>query len=334
MAKKTKQAKHVNNLYYINGQAKNSNINAEKQKLKEREKRIKQQNKAKVEDDFDAKTEEVIQMTNKNKIKKEKEKMKKLEQQEIKRKKKNKKIKLAIEIFMILAIIIGGITFALVSPIFNIKNIEIQNNEKINAEEIKSLSELKTDENIFRYISSKIIENIKTNAYIEKVEIHRKLPDTVVIKVKERKHSYSVDFLGKYAYINNQGYILEISEDSNQKPIIQGITTKEEDIIVGKRLCKEDLEKLEDVIKIMDISKEYSLDSKITSIDISNKNNYSIYLQEEQKKVYLGDSNNLSNKILYVNAIIEQEKGKRGEIFANGDLNNKFKVYFRESLNV
>ena len=84
----------------------------------------------------------------------------------------------------------------------------------------------------------------------------------------------------------------------------------------------------------MNATKEYNLDTKVKSIDISDKNEYSIYLEEEKKKVYLGDNTNLSNKMLYVNAIIEEEKGKAGEIFANGDLNNKFRVYFRESLNV
>ena len=84
----------------------------------------------------------------------------------------------------------------------------------------------------------------------------------------------------------------------------------------------------------MNVAKEYNLDTKVTSIDIGNKNEYSIYLEEEQKKVYLGDNSNLTNKMLYVNAIIEQEKGKKGDIYANGDLDDKFKVYFRESLNV
>lgn len=127
---------------------------------------------------------------------------------------------------------------------------------------------------------------------------------------------------------------MEIAEDSKQKIILQGITTPEEEVIVGKRLKDQDLERLEDVIKIKNATKEYNLDSKVTSIDISNKNEYSIYLEEEKKKIYLGDGTNLSNKMLYINAIIEEEKGKAGEIFANGDLNNKFRVYFKESLNV
>ena len=35
-----------------------------------------------------------------------------------------------------------------------------------------------------------------------------------------------------------------------------------------------------------------------------------------------------------VQVIAGSDKGKTGEIYANGDLNNKFRVYFRESLNV
>lgn len=334
MAKKIKEADM--DLYYINyGQAPKDNIEdiMKRKKAKEREKRIKQ-NKAKKEADFEIDLDTVIQMTNKNKIKKEEEKRRKLTQEEKKRKKRNKKIKFVLKTFLLLGIIVGGIVFAMISPIFNVKDIQVFNNEQVSSETIISLSELKTEENIFRFSSSKTAKKIKENAYIENVKIHRKIPSTIQIEIEEREHSYSVDFLGKYAYINKQGYILEIVEDSKQKLILQGIATSEEQVVVGNRLNEEDLQKLEDVIKIMNAAKEYDLDTKVTSIDISDKNEYSIYLEEEKKKAHLGDNTNLSNKMLYVNAIIEEEKGKAGEIFANGDLNNKFRVYFRESLNV
>jgi cell division protein FtsQ len=333
MAKKAKEAEM--NLYYMNnGQAQKDDIEAKmkRKKEKEREKRI-NQNKA-IKEEFDVDTETVIQMTNKNKIKKDEEKKRKLTQQEKRRKKRNKKIKFFLKIFLLLAIIIGGISFAMVSPIFNITEIQVLDNEQVSSETVISLSGLKTEENIFKFNSSKIVNSIKENAYIENVKIHRKIPNKIQIEVEEREHTYSADFLGKYAYISKQGYILEISEDSKQKIIIQGIVTPEEQVVVGNRLNDSDLERLEDVMKIMNSAKEYDLDDKVTSIDISDKNEYSIYLEEEGKKVYLGDTSNLSNKMLYVNAILEEEKGKAGEIFVNGDLNNKFKVYFRESLNV
>jgi len=179
-----------------------------------------------------------------------------------------------------------------------------------------------------------VANKIEENAYIKKPKIHRKIPSTIQLEVEERTHYYSAEFLGKYAYIGKQGYILEIAEDSKQKLILQGIGTPEEQVVEKNRLNQEDIEKIEDVMKIMSVIKEYELDSKATSIDIHDKNNYSIYFEGEKKRVYLGDSTNLSNKLLYVNAIMEEEKGKAGEIFANGDVNQKFKVYFKESLNI
>lgn len=327
-------AKEIN--YIPTGQAsKNATEDSriKKKKIQERQKRIKQKNGVK-EKDFDLETETVIQMTNKNKIKKQEAQKKKLTQEEKRKKARTKRLKKVLKILLLLGIIAGGIAFAMVSPIFNIQNIEVLKNEKVSTQTIISLSELKTGENIFRFSSTKVANLIKENAYIEMVKIHRWIPNTVQIEIEEREHTYSVDFLGKYAYINKQGYILEIAEDSKQKPILQGISTPEEQVVTGNRLNNEDLQKIEDVIKIMNVTKEYNLETKVTSIDISDKNEYSIQIEEEKKRVYLGDSSNLSNKMLYVNAILDEEKGKAGEIFANGDLNNKFRVYFRESLSL
>ena len=179
---------------------------------------------------------------------------------------------------------------------------------------------------------NKVNKNIKTNAYIESVEIKRKLPNKVQIQIEERKQEYNVEFLNGYAYINNQGYILQISEEKQALPTIQGISTPDEQIVEGNRLNSEDLEKLEVIIQIMNICKNYELDSKITNIDISTKDEYTLYLEEEKKTIYLGDKSNLSNKMLYVQVIIEENRGKEGAIFVNGDLNNNFKPRFKEKV--
>ena len=335
-----KKIKEMEN-YYMGQEEKEETLEEmmkrKKEKQKEREKRIskrKKEEKKKEEKDekFELDTEMVINMTNKNKVEKEEAQRKKITKQEKKRRKRIKKIKFFLKIFLLVGIIAGSITFALTSPIFNIKDIKVINNNKIPTDTIISLSGLKKDENIFKFYKKSIIQKIKENPYVENVEIHRRLPQTIEIDIEERVATYSIDYMGKYAYINTQGYILEISEDSQNMPIIEGATTNEEEIIPGNRLNNEDLLRLEQVIKIMNTARDCSIDNKITSIDISEENNYSIYLSEEKKKVYLGDCSNLSNKMLYVQAIIEQEKGKAGEIFVNGDLNNKFNPYFREEV--
>ena len=281
---------------------------------------------------FEEDTETVIQMTNKNKIKKDEKQRRALTKKERKRKKKIKRIKFFLKLILFVGLASGTIIFALTSPIFNIKDIKVINNNQVQADTVISLSELKKEDNIFKFYGKNVVNKIKENAYIENVKIHRKLPNTIEIKVEERTPTFSVDYMGKYAYINTQGYILEIAETNNGMTIIQGATTKEEDIQPGNRLCNEDLSRLEETIKILDSANENKLEGKVTSIDISNKNEYSIYIESEKKKVHLGDSTNISNKMLYVLAIIEKEKGKEGDIFVNGDLNNKFQPYFREKV--
>lgn len=281
---------------------------------------------------FEEDTETVIQMTNKNKIKKDEKQRRALTKKERKRKKKIKRIKFFLKLILFVGLASGTIIFALTSPIFNIKDIKVINNNQVQADTIISLSELKKEDNIFKFYGKNVVNKIKANAYIENVKIHRKLPNTIEIKVEERTPTFSVDYMGKYAYINTQGYILEIAETNNGMTIIQGATTKEEDMKPGNRLCNEDLSRLEETIKILDSANENKLEGKVTSIDISNKNEYSIYIESEKKKIHLGDSTNISNKMLYVLAIIEKEKGKEGDIFVNGDLNNKFQPYFREKV--
>ena len=306
----------------------------EKKKKVEREKRIKEINKTKKQeqDSFDFETETVIGMTNKNNSIKKNEKKQVMSKKQRELQKKKKKIKFFLKIFTLLFLIIGTIIIAMVSPIFYIKKIEVINNNQISKETVISISGLSLNTNIFKFFKKQVKSNIEENPYIESAEIKRKLPGTVEISVKEREKKFSIQFLNEYAHIDEQGYILEISEDKLSLPVIIGVETPEENILPGNRLEKEDLIKLEVVINMMKIAQKNNFADKITSIDISDENEYSIYLEEEQKKVYLGDASSLKDKMIWIPEIMEREKGKAGEIFVNGDFNNKFRAYFREQV--
>ena len=328
------QKKQIDNLYNFSEQT-TTNIKEQekikKKKAREREKRIKQK-KAEQKSQFDFDTETVIGMAQKNNKVKEQEIQRKKTKKQAKLERKMKKIKRIIKWTALLLIIIGGIIFALVSPLFNIKEIQVVNNNLITTETIVSLSQLQENQNIFKFNKNKVEKEIKTNPYIESVNIKRKIPNKVEISIEERKRNFNVEFLNGYAYINNQGYILEISEQKLDLPVIQGISTEQEQIVEGNRLNTEDLEKLETVIKIFNISQKYDLDKKISGINIENKNNYIIYMNEEKKTIYLGNESNLSNKMLYLSPILQETQGKEGIIYLNGDFNNNFNPIFREKV--
>ena len=171
-------------------------------------------------------------------------------------------------------------------------------------------------------------ENIKKNAYIEDVQVYRMLPDKIEIEVKERKASFMLDLNGKYAYINNQGYILEITKENIYLPIITGYSNNQE-IIEGNRLEEKDLKSLEKVISIMESANNNQIAELITKIDIADDTNFILTLENEQKKVYLGDASDISTRMYYLKGILQDKKGKQGEAFIDGNLNTD-RVFFRE----
>ncbi|CDE25029.1 polypeptide-transport-associated domain protein FtsQ-type [Clostridium sp. CAG:440] len=302
-----------------------------KQKQRQREKRIKEMKKNE-ETEFDFDTETVINMTNKNNKNFMKKNNAAISKNQRKIAKKKKRVKRIIKWTSLALIIIAGAIFAFASPLFNITQIEVINTNLLSKDKVISLSGIKKDQNIFRFLKSDVIKKIKEDPYVQDVKINRQLPNKVQIDIEERQRNFSLEFLNGYAYINNQGYILEISQDKLNLPVIKGASTEENNITPGKRLEQKDLEKLEVAIKIMTIAKENELDEKVTSIDISNKNEYILYLESEKKTVYLGNQENLTTKMLYTKKIIEKESGNEGTIYVNGDFTNKFKAYFRQKV--
>lgn len=245
--------------------------------------------------------------------------------------KKRKLILKIIRTIILIGILIGTLIYILLSPLFNIKDVTVTGNNKLSREEIISLSEIRTEENIFKTSKNDIKNRIKTNPYVENVKIRRKLPDKVEIIVVERVATYMLPFANSYVYINNQGYMLEITSQKANLPIITGFSTPEENLHEGERLLSEDLVKLGEVLQIIESANANGIQELITKIDISNRQDYTIMLEKEKKLVHMGDVSNLSTKMSYINKIIQDEAGIEGEIFVNTDLTNKGAV-FREKV--
>ena len=248
------------------------------------------------------------------------------QEQEKIRKKRRAKLKIAKYSFLVLCIL-AAIIGTMTSPLFNIKQITVNGNEKITENEVISLSGITLNENIFKTIISKSENKILENPYIKNVKIERKLPTKIEIIIEERKTNFMLEYGSGYVYINNQGYILEVSSEKLNVPILQGAETDTENFIPGNRLCTEDLKKMDTVIKIMDAANNNDIGSLITRIDIQNSENYMIQFEGEGKVAYLGDATDLSTKMLTIKAILERETGIEGEIFVDMDLKTNNPVF-------
>lgn len=230
--------------------------------------------------------------------------------------------KIIISIAILLVIALGGTIYYLTTPVFNITDIKVYGNEKNSPETYISLSKINLGTtNIFAVNNSGINKNLKENAYVEEVNMERKLPNIIELYITERKVSYQIKYIDKYILLDNQGYILEISEDKKEVPIIEGFSTIKGNINVGQRLLEEDLIKLNVVAKFINHCKYNTIENKITDIDVTDDTNYIVYFKKDKKTVYLGDASNLNERLSLLKTILTNEKDKEIEIFMNGNLN-------------
>lgn len=243
-----------------------------------------------------------------------------------KNKANKKRLRIVVSFLGIILIIL-----ILNSGLFNIKNIEVEGNNIISDDTIISLSSLELNTNIFKFNKLIVTDNIRQNAYILDDKITRKLPSTIKIEVEERTPNYIIKLGEGYAYVNNQGYILEISNEKLDLPILIGFSTELNQIKAGNRLCYEDLEKMNTVLKIYEAAKSNDLGNVITHIDISNEKDFLVVADDQGKKIHLGDCAGLNTKILYLKSLLEATEGKKGDIFLNMDLNSQ-NAYFRPSV--
>lgn len=246
-------------------------------------------------------------------------------------KKEKSRKSIFIKNFLIIAIIIFLTILLLNSSLFNIKEIVVEGNSVLSQNKIISISTLNLDENIFKFNKNNIKKALLENPYIENVDISRKLPNTVLIKIEERIPTYILQFTDSYVYINNQGYMLEISNDKIDVPILVGFTTDLSNIKVGNRLDNKDLEKMNMVIKIYETAKNVELAQYITKIDVSDTKEYKISMDDLGKTIYLGDASDLNSKMLELKEILHKTQNKSGIVFLNVDLNTQ-RAYFRQNI--
>ena len=99
--------------------------------------------------------------------------------------------------------------------LFRIKNIEIQNNQLINKNEIKKKLQNIYEKNIF-FIKQKDIENpIGKMDFLEKIEVKKKYPNKIIIKVFETK-PVAIIFKNKEKYLLDSSSNLISYEDKSK----------------------------------------------------------------------------------------------------------------------
>ena len=221
-------------------------------------------------------------------------------------------------ILMGIALLIFIVMLLMLSPWFNIKNIEINGLETLDKADIIRQVKLDKTTNILSFNNFIVKRRLKNNYYIESVKITKKLPNTIIIDISERQIVGYVPYINDYMYIDESGMVVDIkSSYTEQLPIIYGLSF--ESFTIGKRLKTDNDEAFSVVMDITNAIKDKENLKQILKIDISNLED--VHLYTENLDIILGNREALNIKINTLNEIVKNFKPEEKGFLYIDDIN-------------
>jgi cell division protein FtsQ len=270
----------------------------------------------------------------------------KFEYQSKKRKNRKKKLKFLLawlKFILTLGLTVTVIVFIALSPLFDIKDIEVKGASHYKSEELKNISAVNIDENGFKLIGSSLSNifsfrigsaeyRLKSNCpYLSEATVRFVVPSHTVITVKERTQYALVAFEGTSLVIDKEGFVLEtVSPDKKfTLPYINGLKLK--DYKTGSKLKLDNTESFANALSVIDIIQEMDrkegtdLYKRVDSVNAGDLQDISVSL-DKRVIVKLGDLDDLNYRISAANTIFTKNirKDQKGVLDFTSDVNPVF----------
>ena len=191
----------------------------------------------------------------------------------------------------------------LLSPLFQIRQIEIVGNSAISNEEILEHAQLETGQNMLAFNAGTVHSQINRLPFVRSVNIVREFPDKVIITVSERTPiaNIRVAHSATYLLIDDTGMVLESgSVPVPALPVAIGIDFAS--FAVGEYLDVENDLIFRDMLRLYRLFARY--DFFPDTVDMSNPAD--IVFQTEMLNIFFGSMSDMDRKIQYLSAIKEQ----------------------------
>ncbi|MCD8158129.1 MAG: FtsQ-type POTRA domain-containing protein [Clostridiales bacterium] len=209
---------------------------------------------------------------------------------------------------------------ALVSPVFEIQEIQVVGNSQLSNDEIFEIGEINgVGENIFMFNSGSVKSKLKANNYIKSVRATKKLPSTIVINIEERRVRGYVPYMGSYLYIDIDGRVIDVKDDMTiQHPVVLGL--KFEGFTLGEVLTVTNGYSLSYVVQISKLIDAYDLSDITVKLDVSDPED--IHLFVNKIDVNFGNIDDAYTKIATLNEVLKQLDPEEAGTLDISDINN------------
>ncbi|MGM0409943.1 MAG: cell division protein FtsQ/DivIB [Bacillota bacterium] len=209
-------------------------------------------------------------------------------------------------LFLVIFLLIGAIFSFINSPFFQVRTFSIQGNNVLKEEELDKYLNDYENNNILFLDKSSVEKRLKEQEnYIKNINVVKKYPNKLEIRIEERKALAKIVNDGITFVIDKEGYILENNKNKlkSKVPLIEGLgySFKKDKIIYTN--------KLENIINSLN-KVNYTLLTKINLIeynyDESNSTDEILMETSNDIEIFLGNFDNLNKKMSILEAVIEK----------------------------
>ncbi len=253
---------------------------------------------------------------------------------ELKKKSRNKKYKNRLIAFLIVAAVLFFALSALYDKAFVIDKITVEGAEytEKEAEDIAKIIGIEKGMHLYSFNASKAKEKaVYSLSQFDSVQILRKMPDTVVLKVEKAVPEIYITAGGDSYTLSKKLRVIERISDAS---LAEALSLKYvklsnvENCVTGKFLEVSDgTDKiLTELLSVLDEEKIYS---DVSMIDLENKFNIS-FLYKQRFTVKLGSAENITIKVRFMKSIAEKVRENDSGYIDVSDENlreGKFKPY-------
>lgn len=204
---------------------------------------------------------------------------------------------LALALLLLLA---AGILF---SPLFLVKEIRVEGNSHFTASALSEKIGLSVGDHLLLFSGGRAEKTLKQEPYIADAALTMELPDTMVIRVQERKVRGYVPYMGAYLYIDDAGRVLDVQDACHEAlPLVRGLIF--DSFTKGEVIPVQNPEALDSVLRISQLMEKYELLDLVVEIDVSDPED--IYAYVNQVQIHLGNMKNGDTKIRYMAEVMKK----------------------------
>lgn len=191
------------------------------------------------------------------------------------------------------------------STLFPVSAVEVTGNERLTADEVIALADVPADATLLRFPADAVSDRVAANPWVASVSVSRDFPDTMQIRIEERKPAALVDIVDSYLLVDSDGFIIEnrsLEETTTLVVIrdLQGI-----DPTPGRRSTSEGLHNALAILS--GLSDE--LRGMVGAISVASIDETAL-LTNDGVEVFFGTAEDISKKDAVAVQILEEQAGK------------------------